>query len=74
MHRYDAHEISRKFAEAFKYHRERLGISREELSRECGFSVSIQGKWERGDCCPGLYCLVTIADFMGITVDELVGR
>lgn len=74
MRQYDANEMYQDFAEAFKYHRKRLGISREELAKACYISVSAQGKWERGDCAPGLYCLWAIADYMNITIDQLVGR
>ena len=73
MHRNDASEICKRFGESFKYHRERLGISHKELADACGFSVGIQGKWERGECCPGLYCLASMAEYMGLTIDELVG-
>lgn len=70
----DANQICQRFAEAFIEHRARLGVSKEELARECGFSVSVQGKWERGVCLPGLYCLVAMADYFGVSLDELVGR
>ena len=74
MHQYEAYKICERFGESFKYHRERLGLSYKDISDACGVSVSIQAKWERGECSPGLFCLVLMADYMGVSIDELVGR
>ena len=73
MHQ-QADMICQKFAQSFRHHRWRLGISRDELADACGFSVSIQKKWEQGVCCPTLFCLVAMADYMNLSLDELVGR
>ena len=74
MTTYDAYEMNRKFADSFVKHCIELDISRQELSDACGFSVAIQGKWLQGTCSPGLYALWAMADYMGVSLDELVGR
>ena len=73
MHVLDAQELYKDFGKNFRYHRKRLGITHQALSEACGFSPSLTGKWERGTCFPGLFSLVAIADYMGISIDELVG-
>ena len=74
MHQYNAYKLCERFGESFKYHRQRLGLSYMDISEACGISTSVQAKWERGVCSPGLFCLVALADYMGITIDELIGR
>ena len=74
MHKCDAQRMCESFGKSFRYHRKRLGITHRELSEACGFSPSLTGKWERGACAPGLFCLVAMADYMNISIDELVGR
>ena len=73
MHQYDARKIHQTFSESFRYHRRRLGMTHREICKACGLSDSLTGKWERGACYPHLFALVAVADYMGLSIDELVG-
>ncbi|MDE6850613.1 MAG: helix-turn-helix domain-containing protein [Clostridia bacterium] len=63
-----------KYGESFKYHREQLGISQLELSKQIGTSHQNIGRWESGEVLPNIDFCVKLADFYGVTLDELVGR
>lgn len=63
-----------KYGEALKYHREALGISQLELSKKIGTSHQNINRWERGIVLPNIDFCVKLADFYGISLDELVGR
>lgn len=53
--------------------REKKGLMQKELCKETGIGKSTYSGYERG-CTPGLYNAIAIADYYGITLDELVGR
>ncbi len=57
----------RKVRKAKKYTVQKLeaksGISRQSIAR-----------WEKGEAFPNIVSLLTVADVLGITLDELVGR
>ncbi len=63
-----------KYGEALRYHREALGISQLELSKRIGTSHQNVNRWERGEVLPNIDFCVKLADFYGISLDELVGR
>ncbi len=62
------------YGEALKYQREKLGISQLELSKRIGISHQNINRWESGDVLPSIDFCVKLADFYGITVDELIGK
>ncbi len=62
------------YGEALKYQREKLNISQLELSKKIGTSHQNIGRWERGEVLPNIDFCVKLAEFYGITLDELVGR
>ena len=62
------------YGEALKYQREKLNISQLELSKKIGTSHQNVGRWERGEVLPNIDFCVKLAEFYGITLDELVGR
>lgn len=62
------------YGEALKYHREEAGISQLALSKMIGTSHQNVNRWERGEVLPNIDFCVKLADFYGITVDELIGR
>ena len=49
-------------------------MTQSELARETGVSTASVGNWESGDNFPNLMVAVTLADALGVTLDELVGR
>lgn len=62
------------YGEALKNQRETMGISRLELAKKIGTSHQNISRWERGDVLPSIDFCVRLADFYGISLDELVGR
>lgn len=62
------------YGEAFKYQRELAKLSQHELAKKIGTTHQNISRWERGEVLPNIDFCVQLADFYGITVDELIGR
>ena len=62
------------FAEALKYQREINGYSQSSLAKATGISLQNISLWEAGKNLPNIDFCVRLADFYGISLDELVGR
>ena len=62
------------YGEALKFQRETAELSQLELSKKIGTSHQNINRWERGEVLPNIDFCVKIADFYGISLDELVGR
>ena len=62
------------YSEGLKYQREINGLSQSELARQTKISQQNISYWESGKKEPGISFCVQLADFYGITLDELVGR
>lgn len=62
------------YGEAMKYQREVNGYSQSKLARETGLKQQMISWWEAGKGLPNIDFCVQLADFYGITLDELVGR
>ena len=54
--------------------RKQKGITQEELAAELGVTAAAVSKWENGYTLPDILMLCVLADFFGITTDELLGR
>lgn len=59
--------------ENIKQLRKERNITQDELAEILGVSFQSVSRWENGTCYPDLELLPTIADFFGITVDNLLG-
>ncbi len=62
------------YRQALKQHRVSRGLSIYKLSRLTGISKNTLSSWENSKSIPRLPTLFKLADFYGITLDELVGR
>ena len=62
------------YGEAFREQREERGISQGELARQIGTSRQNVSRWESNQVQPSIDFCVQLADFYGISLDELVGR
>ena len=56
-----------------KYLRREKGITQEDLAEVLGVSCQSVSRWENNTCYPDIELLPTIANFFGITVDNLLG-
>lgn len=63
-----------KISEKIKEYRRVFGITQEKFAQDIGISSQAVSKWERGDGYPDITLLPTIANYFGITIDELVGN
>ena len=54
--------------------RENAGLSKTEISRRLGVTLSTVCHWERGAAIPRTNKLPLLADMFGCTIDELYGR
>ncbi len=60
--------------ERIKYHRKRLGLTQEQLAERLGVSPQAVSKWENNLSCPDISLLPELAEVLGISVDELLGK
>lgn len=54
--------------------RKQHNITQEKLAAEMGVSIAAVSKWETGNSMPDIVMLCALADFFGVTTDELLGR
>ena len=57
-----------------KFLRVQKNLSQKELAKVFNVAPSTYNQWETGKREPDLAALTAIADFYGVTIDELVGR
>lgn len=62
------------FSEEFKFHRRKANLSQQELAALIGTSQQNISRWEKGEVEPSITFCIKLADYYGITLDELVGR
>ena len=62
------------YGKNFIYQREQRNISQEQLAKATGISQAAISLWESDKRVPNVTACVIIADFYGITVDELIGH
>lgn len=62
------------YGEALRYQRETAGLNKSELAKALNISHQNISRWEAGSVLPNIDFCVQLADFYGITLDELVGR
>ena len=61
-------------AQNLKYLRERKGFSQKNFSVEMGLSRATIGNWETGERKPDIEMIVRLAEYFGVTLDDLVLR
>lgn len=54
--------------------RKQKNITQEELAAELGVTAAAVSKWENGYTLPDILMLCALADYFGVTTDELLGR
>jgi transcriptional regulator with XRE-family HTH domain len=64
----------KKYGEALKENRTIRGYTLKDIEKATGINNGNISRWERGEVIPNIDFCVKLADFYGITVDELIGR
>lgn len=54
--------------------REKYGLSQRELALQIGLPPQSMSRYENGQVEPNIETLTKLADFLHVTIDELVGR
>lgn len=54
--------------------RKRLGLTQDQLAEQLGVTAQAVSKWENDQSCPDIAMLPKLAEFFGISTDELLGR
>lgn len=63
-----------EFAQRLQQLRERQRKNRKVMSELCGLHPDAIRRYERGESKPDLDSLIAIADYLGVTIDYLIGR
>ena len=63
-----------KFGFYLKTQRELVGLSQSELAKQTGLSQAAISRWEDDLRIPNIENCLILAEFYGITLDELIGR
>ena len=53
--------------------RKNCGLTQKELAARVGVTAQAVSKWERGDACPDIFLLPTLASIFGVSIDEIMG-
>ena len=62
------------YGDSLKYQREINGYSQSELAKKTQLNQQAISLWENNKRNPSIEYCVKLADFYGITLDELIGR
>ena len=62
------------YGEELKYQRKKRNKSLKQIEADTGISNANLSRWETGKVIPSIDFCVKLADYYGITVDELIGR
>lgn len=63
-----------KLNEQITFLRKEKGITQEELAQAIGVTNQAVSKWESAQCCPDIQLLPDLADYFGVSIDELMGH
>lgn len=64
----------RTYGTEIKYQREINGYSQRDLAQRTGIKQQNISRWENNQAIPSIENCEILADFYGITIDELIGR
>ena len=62
------------YGEALRYQREQRGLTQSKLAQETGLKQQMISWWEAGKGLPNIDFCVKLAEYYGLTLDELIGR
>ena len=62
------------YGKELKYHRIVKNKSLRDVEKDTGISSTNLSRWENGKVLPNIDFCVILADYYGISLDELIGR
>ena len=62
------------FGEELKYHRLNAKLSQRDLAKLINTSQQNICRWEKNEVAPSILYCIDLADFYGISLDDLIGR
>ena len=62
-----------KLGERIKEFRQRDGRTQDALASELGVTAQAVSRWEKEICCPDVEMIPSIANYFGVSIDELFG-
>lgn len=62
------------YGKKLREHRENAGLSQTQLGKHTNISHQNINRWERDIISPNIEYCVILADFYGISIDELIGH
>lgn len=65
-------DFRKNFGKKLNMLRKQRGLTQNELALELNYSDKAVSKWERGESVPDSYTLYIIADFFGVSIDDLL--
>ena len=63
----------KNFGEILKEHRVIRNLTLKEIENKTGINNGSLSRWERNEVLPSIDACIRLADFYGISVDELLG-
>ena len=58
--------------EHIAHYRKKAGLTQEQLAEKMGITAQAVSKWENGLTCPDLDSVARLADFLGVSVEQLI--
>ena len=68
----DGEKLKTCIAANIAAYRKRAGLTQAGLAEKLNYSDKAVSKWERGESAPDILTLVSIAEVLGVTVDDLI--
>ena len=62
------------YGEELKYQREKRNKTLKQIEQDTEISTANLSRWENGKVLPNIDFCVILADYYGISLDELIGR
>ena len=66
--------LKKHFAKNLSSYRRQSGMTQLELAERLNYSDKSVSKWERGDGLPDLFVAATIADMLGVSLNDLISE
>ncbi len=63
-----------RIGECILNYRKEQGMTQGEFGKLLGVSAFAVSKWERGLCYPDIFLLPDISDYVGVSIDEMMGK